>query len=69
VGDIDTIAMGGLKALDPNWPIREADIGEIGDQSSWMNLTLFRDCLPGAAHRGWEVFQFGQAIRLRPLCR
>ncbi|MGA7309762.1 MAG: hypothetical protein WBX05_12520 [Pseudolabrys sp.] len=26
MGDIDTIAMGGLKALDPNWPIREADI-------------------------------------------
>jgi hypothetical protein len=26
VSDIDTIAMGGLKVLDPNWPIREADI-------------------------------------------
>jgi hypothetical protein len=29
VSDIDTIAMGGLKALDPNWPIREADIEQL----------------------------------------
>ena len=27
VGDIDTAAVDGLKALDPNRPIREADIG------------------------------------------
>ena len=27
VGDIDTVAMESLKALDPNRPIREADIG------------------------------------------
>ncbi|MDQ1714045.1 MAG: hypothetical protein QOE45_3495 [Frankiaceae bacterium] len=26
-GDIDTTAVDSLKALDPDWPIREADIG------------------------------------------
>ena len=26
VSDIDTVVVGGLKALDPKWPIREADI-------------------------------------------
>jgi hypothetical protein len=39
--------------------VPKADIGEIGNQSPWMNLTLFRDFLPGAAYRGWEVFQLG----------
>jgi hypothetical protein len=68
-----------MSALPPKADIHWADrdvcfvpiaaIGEIGDQSPWMNLTSFRDCLPGAAHRGWEVFQLGQAIRLRPLRR
>jgi hypothetical protein len=24
--DIDTVAVGSLKVLDPNWPIREADV-------------------------------------------
>jgi hypothetical protein len=28
VGDIDTAAADGLKALDPKRPIREADIGQ-----------------------------------------
>src|SRR5262245_13194423 len=31
VSDIDTRAMGGLKALDPNRPIREADIARSLD--------------------------------------
>ena len=26
VSDIDTVVVDGLKALDPEWPIREADI-------------------------------------------
>jgi hypothetical protein len=26
VSDIDTVVMDSLKALDPEWPIREADI-------------------------------------------
>ena len=29
--DIDTVAMDSLKALDPNRPIREADIGRRAD--------------------------------------
>ena len=32
--DIDTATVGSLKALDPNWPIREADIRPLkGDAS------------------------------------
>ena len=30
MGDIDTVAVDSLKALDPNRPIREADIGYSG---------------------------------------
>jgi hypothetical protein len=26
VGDIDTVVVDSLKALDPEWPIREADV-------------------------------------------
>jgi hypothetical protein len=26
VSDIDTVAVDSLKALDPEWPIREADV-------------------------------------------
>jgi len=25
--DVDTVAVDSLKALDPEWPIREADVG------------------------------------------
>ena len=28
VSDIDTVVVDSLKALDPEWPIREADVGE-----------------------------------------
>ena len=28
VSDIDTVVVDSLKALDPEWPIREADIGD-----------------------------------------
>jgi hypothetical protein len=29
VSDIDTVVVDSLKALDPEWPIREADIYEV----------------------------------------
>jgi hypothetical protein len=29
VSDIDTVVVNSLKALDPEWPIREADIGLV----------------------------------------
>jgi hypothetical protein len=32
VSDIDTVAVDSLKALDPNRPIREADIGPGGSR-------------------------------------
>jgi hypothetical protein len=31
--DIDTVVMDSLKALDPEWPIREADIGHVPTDS------------------------------------
>jgi hypothetical protein len=30
VSDIDTVVVDSLKALDPEWPIREADIAQRG---------------------------------------
>jgi hypothetical protein len=32
VSDIDTLVVDSLKALDPEWPIREADIGPDSEQ-------------------------------------
>jgi len=32
--DIDTVVVDSLKALDPKWPIREADI--VGKQAVWF---------------------------------
>jgi hypothetical protein len=37
VSDIDTaVVVVGLKALDPEWPIREA----IGEERTWLDLPL-----------------------------
>src|SRR3981081_4115266 len=37
--DIDTVVVDSLKALDPEWPIREADIGLIwGESPSYSRL-------------------------------
>jgi len=33
VSDIDTVVVNSLKALDPEWPIREADIVMRSDTS------------------------------------
>ena len=34
MSDIDTVVVDSLKALDPEWPIREADIG------LYMSITM-----------------------------
>jgi hypothetical protein len=34
VSDIDTALMDSLKVLDPEWPIREADIAAVSGESS-----------------------------------
>jgi hypothetical protein len=34
VSDIDTVVVDSLKALDPEWPIREADMRQRGGQVS-----------------------------------
>jgi hypothetical protein len=38
VGDIDTVVVDSLKALDPEWPIREADI--LAQRERWT----YADC-------------------------
>jgi hypothetical protein len=38
--DIDTVAVDSLKVLDPEWPIREADIAERFFRSVLRNLTF-----------------------------
>jgi hypothetical protein len=38
VSDIDTVVVDSLKALDPEWPIREADIGvRLKSAKRWGN--------------------------------
>jgi hypothetical protein len=39
VSDIDTVSMGSLKALDPNRPIREADITALSGPGGPMPLS------------------------------
>ena len=45
VSDIDTVVVDSLKALDPEWPIREADIGPargatIADRFRTIQMSL-----------------------------
>jgi hypothetical protein len=45
VSDIDTVVVDSLKALDPEWPIREADIGPargatIADRFRTIQISL-----------------------------
>lgn len=49
VGDIDTAAVDGLKALDPNRPIREADIGHISCCSNEAGFGLYQSA-------GWSHY-------------
>jgi hypothetical protein len=37
VSDIDTVVVDSLKALDPEWPIREADMG------AWFGIRRMKD--------------------------
>jgi hypothetical protein len=62
VSDIDTVVMDSLKALDPEWPIREADIdrrdGHVrlvprSDICSAANCGLF-DHLVGNGEQPWR---------------
>ena len=39
VSDIDTAAMDSLKVLDPEWPIREADMAGIAARSTRSRMT------------------------------
>ncbi len=45
VSDIDTVVVDSLKALDPEWPIREADVSE---QRGQFRLVPERDITPVA---------------------
>ena len=40
VSDIDTVVVDSLKALDPEWPIREADMSRQSGRDSRMRLFI-----------------------------
>jgi hypothetical protein len=57
VSDIDTVVVDSLKALDPEWPIREADMraitsmrplcatsGLVACETAWLGPLLRRFC-------------------------
>ena len=53
MSDIDTAVVDGLKALDPKWPIREADIRPsrrdvgIGPGIAFRDIRYAREALDG----------------------
>ena len=56
MSDIDTVVVDSLKALDPEWPIREADIRRAsgGRASRWSIEGTHRIDVPrGPVHNGW----------------
>ncbi len=40
MSDIDAVAVDSLKALDPEWPIREAEVAGKGDKRRWLQARL-----------------------------
>ena len=50
VSDIDTAEVDSLKALDPEWPIREADIGRIEIPQCSRLMCAITDAPPRGAH-------------------
>jgi hypothetical protein len=42
VSDIDTVVLNSLKALDPEWPIREADIARRGRHGRKVPIAAIR---------------------------
>jgi len=66
VSDIDTaVVVVGLKALDPEWPIREA----IGEQRTWLDLLLVRSRsrMTRSGPKAYVQLAIG-ASRPRPTC-
>ena len=49
MSDIDTVAVDSLKALDPQWPIREADMRELASI-----CPLSADCAKVAVKKVWN---------------
>ena len=52
MSDIDTVVVDSLKALDPEWPIREADMG------AWFGIRRMKDygMLASIRRFAFEVF-------------
>ncbi len=54
MSDIDAVAVDSLKALDPEWPIREADIGlqgNIGRYGPIAEIATGGEAINNAAQR------------------
>jgi hypothetical protein len=58
VSDIDTVVVDSLKALDPEWPIREADIATA--------VVVCPLCaISGLTHRSKKAPLFGHLVGIR----
>jgi len=64
VSDIDTAVVDGLKALDPEWPIREADIGRDLASVGLSAYDLGRVKTPELAVRVEEYFRNTASLKL-----
>ena len=66
MSDIDTVVMDSLKALDPNRPIREADIGGLSATSDQVLLRSKVELIPRRGNSGPNAgFVPGAALRSR----
>jgi hypothetical protein len=62
VSDIDTVVVNSLKALDPEWPIREADLtADIGGRLKCARSRLIHRAKYGA----YSITSFTSSARAR----
>jgi hypothetical protein len=64
VSDIDTVAVDSLKALDPNGPIREADISDAGASMSPLKI-IWGGPLFAVCHESFRYSSIARIISFR----
>ena len=67
VSDIDTVVVDSLKALDPEWPIREADIARRGWHGRKVSPASSFDAISHADEADTRA-NTALEIRLAPYC-
>jgi hypothetical protein len=65
VSDIDTVVVDSLKALDPEWPIREADVVLTAANGSFVPILLQKSAIGGA--RPPKQISCGRPLPTAPL--